>query len=377
MGLVIAMQLPWGFYQGALMGLERQVFINGTLLLTGTLRHVGAALALSRLSPTVEAFFLWQVVISLAQTAWLAGSVWYSIPGDSKARFVHAYLRGVRGFAATVAANSLIGVVLTQLDKVLLSRILTLQQFGYYALAGTVASVVWLAIVPLNQALFPRFTTLLQLHDERALATVYHRACQALTVVIVPMSGTIAVFSFALVTVWTRNPAAAVNTSLVIKLLILGTALNGLASLAGQLQAAAGWPQLVMYTNLVSAFLLVPCMIFAASHFGAAGAAAVWVVLNSAYMFVNVPIMHCRLLRGELRSWYLRDLLAPGVAAMSVIGLARWLAPADLAGLAVLVYMGLTWLFATLTATAAAPLVRESIAGALAARRLAMAASRP
>ena len=360
MGIVICMQLPWGFYQGALMGLERQVFINGTLIVMGTLRSAGAALVLWLVSPTIGAFFLWQAAVSITHTAWVARAAWRTIPGASP-RFVPQYLRTVWIFAATIAANALIGTVLTQMDKVVLSRLLTLEQFGYYALAGSIASIAWLAIVPVNQALFPRFTQLVQLRDEGTLATVYHRAAQTLAVVILPLSVTIVFFAWGLIATWTRNPVAADNTVLVVRLLIIGTTLNGIASLAGQLQAAAGWPQLVMFTNLISAILLVPSMVFASSRFGPAGAAGVWILLNSGYLIFTIPIMHRRLLRGELGRWYWQDVLLPAIAAVVAAGGVRLLVPDAATGLPLLAASAAAWLLASIATVAVAPLVRSAV----------------
>jgi O-antigen/teichoic acid export membrane protein len=45
----------------------------------------------------------------------------------------------VRGFAGGIAASSLLAFVLTQIDKVLLSRLLTLAEFGTYVLAAALA----------------------------------------------------------------------------------------------------------------------------------------------------------------------------------------------------------------------------------------------
>jgi O-antigen/teichoic acid export membrane protein len=68
-----------------------------------------------------------------------------------------------------MAANSVVGLSLTQLDKVVLSRILTLVHFGYYTLAGTVSSAVWVIIGPINSVLFPRFAQLYELrHSGRS-----------------------------------------------------------------------------------------------------------------------------------------------------------------------------------------------------------------
>ena len=72
MGFVIALQMPVGFYSGGLMGLQRQVLLNAITIVISTLRGAGAILILWLISPTIQAFFLWQIVISGANIFLLA-----------------------------------------------------------------------------------------------------------------------------------------------------------------------------------------------------------------------------------------------------------------------------------------------------------------
>jgi len=53
-----------------------------------------------------------------------------------------------------------LAILLTQLDKVLLSRLLSLESFGYYTLAATVAGVLYMVIGPITSAFYPRLVEL-------------------------------------------------------------------------------------------------------------------------------------------------------------------------------------------------------------------------
>lgn len=58
MGINIAFQWPVSLYSGGMMGLERQVLLNGLVATLGTLRGVGAVLAIWLIAPTITIFFL-------------------------------------------------------------------------------------------------------------------------------------------------------------------------------------------------------------------------------------------------------------------------------------------------------------------------------
>ena len=341
MGLVIALQFPFSFYQGGLTGLQRQVLVNGILVISGTLRGVGAVLVLWLFSPTIQAFLAWQLVISAASTGAFYYSLWQSLsPSKRQPRFRKELLHGIWKFAASVSGNAIIGVMLTQMDKVILSKILSLENFGYYTLAATVASVLWSVIVPINTAFFPNFTQLFELRDEVRLAEIYHRACQIVTVALVPIGFTLVFFSREVIYLWTRNQITAERTYVIVALLVIGTMINGLSSMAIYLQYASGWPQLIMYSNLFSAVLLVPAIAIMANYYGAIGAASVWIAINSVYVIFTIPIMHRRLLTNEKWKWYFVDVGLPLSGALAFGAVGRWLMPADLSWLILFAYIG-------------------------------------
>jgi O-antigen/teichoic acid export membrane protein len=324
MGLITALQFPFSLYQAGLLGLQRQVVANVITSGTTFVRGVGALCILAFISPTVEAFFGWQAAVALAQTVVTMLVIWRALGSRvvlPRPRFRSKMLRSEARFAIAVSANAIIGAFLTQSDKVVLSGLLSLSDFGYYALAGTVASALWYAILPVNTAIFPRLTQLWESGDQLRLIALYHEAAQLVALGVIPAALTLILFPHQVVMFWTHNALTADRTALPIALLVAGTAVNGLVSVPSYLQSAAGWPQLTMYTNAACAVVLIPAVIFMASRFGAPGAAAVWVILNCAYLFITVPIMHTRLLRGEQWRWYFRDVALP-LAAASAVGLA-------------------------------------------------------
>jgi O-antigen/teichoic acid export membrane protein len=332
MGLVLALQFPFSFYQAALMGLQRQVALNAIVVVTATVRSAGTALVLWKISASVEAFFLCQLAVTVIQVLVTLVYVWSGLGGGWSERPEFARLRSIWRYAAATSANSVVGIALTQTDKVLLSGLLPLEQFGYYALAGTMASFVWAVAIPVNQALFPRFAQLTEVRDHVTLSALYHRASQVMVVALVPAAATVVAFAWQLMFLWTRNAVTADHTALIAALLIIGTTINGIVSVPGYLQSAAGWPTLMVYTNLVAAVVLVPAILVVAPRYGAPGAAFVWLVLNAGYLLFNVPVMHRRLLRGELWRWYRDDLARPTAGAVAAAAIGRALMPAASSG---------------------------------------------
>jgi O-antigen/teichoic acid export membrane protein len=370
MGLTIALQWPASLYAGGLMGLQRQVLLGGINAGVATLRAVGAVLVLAYYDATIEAFFCWQAAASAVQTVATGAALRFRLPRSPEApRFRWRILSEVWRVAAGMAAISALAVVLTQLDKVILVKLLPLDEFGYYSLAWTVATGLYFLIGPLFSALFPRFTQLVAHHDEAGLCRLYHEGCQWMSVTLLPVAVVIALFSTELVLLWTGDAMLAEHSHVLLSLLILGTALNGLMSLPTGLQLAYGWTRLGIVTNLVAVAALVPAIFVLTSRFGAAGGASAWVMLNGAYVLGTLPLMHRRILRGEQWRWYGIDVGLPLIAALVAAGSCKWLfdhlGAQHLPRMGVLACLTAIGLVTAGAAAAAAPVVRERVAGAM------------
>jgi len=352
LGIVIAFRWPLKFYSGGLMGLQRQILYNVLESGFATLRGVGAVLVLWLISPTIEAFFIWQVIISLFSTVLMALVLWGSLPKIKRsARFSKQLLHSIWRFATGMTSISALWIILIQLDKILLSTLLPLKMFSYYMLANVVVSVLNYFIAPIFTALFPRFSQLIALNDITGLAQLYHRACQFMSVIILPVALVLAMFSYEVMLLWTGDSIIAENTHWLVSLLVIGTAIHGLIHLPHGLQFAYGWTRLLFYTNLVAVLLLVPMLIIMVHYYSAIGAAIVWITLNMGYVVFEIQIMHRRLLKGEQWRWYREDVGLPLVAALATASLGRWLFPAEISQVMTLMYLGALSL-ATLVITA-------------------------
>ena len=326
MGVLVAFQWPLSFYEGGLMGLQKQMLANGIRIGISTLGSLGAIFILWKVSPTITAFFTWQIIVNALYVALLAVFLWRSLPStDRSPSFTPKLLRTIWRFAAGMSGISISAIILTQLDKVILSKMLSLEMFGYYTLAGVASSVVpFLLVSPVFNALFPRFTSLVATNDDTALKILYHQGSQLMAVLVLPVAMVLAFFSFDILLLWTRSTKTAEMASPIVSVLVIGMALNALMTLPYALQLSHGWTSIGLRINTFLIITLVPAIYFMATHYGAVGAASVWVALNSIYMVFGVPLTHHRLLQGEMKRWFIEDVVPPALAAVLTVGLGRW-----------------------------------------------------
>jgi len=320
MGLVAAAQWPYSLYFGGLMGLQKQVLVNTIRASMATIQAVGAVLVLWLISQSIEAYFIWQIVIVGIQTVLTGYFLRSSLPKSAKAAaFNRDLLRQCWRFAAGMTGISAVAIILTQTDKVILSKLLSLEQFGYYMLAFTMGSALIFLASPVSTALFPKMSELVVAGKTEELGCLYHKGCQAVSLFVFPVGILIALFPKEILMLWTGNPVIVENAHLLLSLVVVGFILNALVMMPYMLQLAYGWTSLAFYQNIVAIIILIPLLFLLIQYLGIIGGAIAWILLNIGYMIFLIPIMHRHLLPGDMWRWYSVDVGLPAACCV-VIG---------------------------------------------------------
>lgn len=360
MGILVTLQWPQSFYGSGLMGLQRQVLVNSVGISLSAVSSGGAVLVLWLISPKITALLSWQIVVSVIQVTLVPFLLWRNLPFSGRPpRFSLDVVRNVWKFAAGMSGLTLSGIILAQLDKLILSKMLSLEMFGYYTLAGVIGRAPYVLITPVFNAIFPRFSALVEMGDITRLKELYRLGSQLMATLILPMAAVLALFSYDILLLWTGSTEAATNASPIVSILVIGTALNGLMNLPYALQLAYGWTSIGLRINILFIITLVPAIFFMATYYGAAGAASVWVALNSFYMLIGVPLTHRRLLKGEAGRWFVEGVVLPLSAVLLVVGSGRWLVITPMPLLIAFVSLAIVLLAALAAGALAAPEIRS------------------
>jgi O-antigen/teichoic acid export membrane protein len=329
MGAVSALAFIESIYVSSIIGLQRQVAHNIATSAIATVRYLGVIGVLAWVSPTIQAYFLWQVVISILSVCVLAILVYRTLPGIGRsARFSFEALLSVWKFAGGMIGITLLSLLLTQVDKTLLTKLLPLEEFAYYALACNVTTTLYMLVAPITTAFYPRLTQLVSKGDTQLLAHTYHQGAQLLTVLLAPAALMLILFGDRILLLWTGDPKLTANVAPLLQVMACGTLLHGLMWMPYHLQLAYGWTSLSIKINVVAVVFLLPAILLTVPGYGAIGAAWVWVLLNVGYVVLGISLMHTRLLPEEKWRWYREDVVLPLGGALLVAFVLRGLPPA-------------------------------------------------
>jgi O-antigen/teichoic acid export membrane protein len=157
----IVFQLLFNFYFGGLLSLEKQIKANIYSILFGLFRN-GIVILIIWYKPNLSSFLIWQSLISLIFAIALRNSLYKEIKGSISYIFEIniKILRKIRPFLVGVFLIMIVSIINTQLDKIIISKMMDSKSLAYYTLSVTISMGLISLINPIAVASLPRFNLL-------------------------------------------------------------------------------------------------------------------------------------------------------------------------------------------------------------------------
>jgi O-antigen/teichoic acid export membrane protein len=321
MAFLVALRWVCGLYRGAISGMEKQVWLNGFNAGVATLRGLAVMPVFIFLGSTPTHFFAFQLAVSAIETLCLISKTYRLLPLDRSVRHVRwewAPLRRVLTFSLSVGFTSSIWVLITQTDKLVLSKLLPLAEYGYFTIAVLVAGGVMLISGPVGAALQPRLTRIASSGDNAGVIRLYRNATQLVAVLCAPASMLLAFFPEQVLWAWTGNPEIAGHAAAVLLLYAIGNGVIAVSAMPYYIQFANGNMRLHVIGGALLTALLLPALVWASRRYGAVGAGWAWLCANTVFFLAWVPLIHRRFLPRLHFSWLANDIGA--IVAPALIG---------------------------------------------------------
>jgi len=328
MAAAAATRLLAGLYRFGLIGMERQLWVNGIGVLFVTVRFVGVIPFLAYVSSAAITFFTFQAAVGFLELLVFAWKIYRSLPGYPVNAFPTCRaLQSMFPIAGAMAFMGGIWIFLTQIDKLILSRVLTLESYGYFTLAVVVAGGLLSALAPLNQVLQPRMTILVSRQRKDELCQLYRLATQMITAGFITVGGTMAIFADAFLYAWTGNAETVQFAAPILFWYGLANALIGVLILPFLLQFAHGHLRLHVIGNVLLSITLLPALIYTARIYGGVGCGVSLLIARLLFLFLWVPLVHRRFLPDLVWSWIVNDFGKVAVPILIILMFIQWIIP--------------------------------------------------
>lgn len=319
MSLLIGLRFFASLYRSGINGMEDQIWLSIANIAIVTLKFIGALLLLQFVSNDIRHFFEYQLLIGVIEVVVLIIRFYMIIPGSCIGygiKFSPDSIKKVAPFALSIAYTAGISIVIMQLDKLILSGILSLSEFAYLSLVTLAANGLLQVFSPVMQALLPRMTVLVAEGKDDEMVSLYRNATQFVTVVVLSAAFVMGAYGQSLLYAWTGDSEAASWGQEVLFWFVLGNAIVALNSFQYNLQNAYGDLALHVKGSTISAVIQIPVIYYAATRYGALGAGMAWFGFRFLWFLLWTPVIHRKFTPNLHLKWLFVDIVPIVIAAV-------------------------------------------------------------
>jgi O-antigen/teichoic acid export membrane protein len=309
MGFMIAIRWYVSLYNGIILGLEQQVWLNIYKVIISTLRFGGGLVLILFISDDIFYFFIYQTFIAAIELIILNFKVYDNL---LKTKFLLPTVKSIKHiapFALSLAYTSGVWIVYTQLDKLLLSHYIPLEKYGYFALVVTISNTIMQFSAPLSQAILPRMTSLLSNNKEKEMLILYRKGISFASIMIFSAVGIISFYSYELLYSWSGNIEAATWASPILFWYVIGSGILAIGAFQYYLQFAHGNLKYHIKMNTIFPIIALPIVFYSVMHYGAIGAAIAWFAIQLAGFLIWPPFVHSKFAKGIHKDLMVKDIL--------------------------------------------------------------------
>lgn len=302
----VFMRCIGGLYRGVINGAEKIVWLSFFNIALATLRFVLVIPYLYLYDFKVLKYFEYQFFIALFEYIILFWKKNNLIP-KNKINIKQSFIEVCRNkaFIINIGIASTIWLLISQFDKLLLSKYVSLSDYGYYSMAVMLASVILLCSSPVGNAILPRLTNLISREKKEEAINIYMQLTKFVCIIIAMVGFIIILNIDQVVLTWIGDLSSKKYIEDTIIFYILGNIFLVLSNFPYYLQYAVGDLKYHMRGNLILASIMIPSMLLAVLNYGVYGAGITWLIVNFFWFLVWPYFIHKIFFKKIYNTWML------------------------------------------------------------------------
>lgn len=276
---IFIFQFPGSVYRSLLVGTQHQVLLNSIMTLGALTRHVGGVVIVL-MWPTLTAYLLWQVSSIAIETAVRSFYAWRTLKiKRSESYWNMALMKKMSLPVIGMSGASLLGALTVQMDKVILSGMVSVESFGYYVIASTLATGVLQLLYPIVNVAIPYAVDLK--NKNQPLKSFNYRYAKLVSVMIFIFATLFYFIGYIFLSWWLKSPSVAVQVYGLLSILLIGTGLNALYTIGYINWIVNSQLGSLLQVNLVSLIISVITIPIMVNKYGVVGASLGWITINA------------------------------------------------------------------------------------------------
>lgn len=283
--VILGLQFLSNFYIGGFLGLEKQVKANLFQVVWGVSKNALVVLVIFFYSNLLS-FFIWQLTVTIIYILFIRHKLLSEIVEVNysffyKERFDKTIFNNLRKFIGGMFVIAMVAALNMQIDKLFISKLLPINELGYYSLAVTLSTSVLYLITPVSVALLPKFTFYFNNGLDKEANNTFESTFYFVSVIISVFLGIMVFFGDHLIFIWTGSWEIAHTAQNYLTYSVIGCAALAFQVIPYDIAISNGNTKINNYIGIVSLFFTIPCYYFGVKYFGALGAALTWCISQS------------------------------------------------------------------------------------------------
>lgn len=316
----IGFQLLIRFYLGGFIGLDKQVKSNIYYFFWALFRN-GFIIILIYSYSSLYLFFCWQAFISLVFYLIIGQKLKNELFGKFQFKFNIDFeiLNKNLRFALGMLMISLVASINTQMDKLIISKLLTVNDLGFYTLSSSLAMGIIAIVSPISSTLLPKFTSLYSLNNNSGAAQLFNDASHFISIVTFSLMFNMIFFSNDLVWIWTGNLELSKKVSIFLPFMIISFSMLAIAMLPYNIAIANAYTKLNNVLGFSSLLITIPGYFVGIKFWGPIGAAIVYAFVQTIITIIYLAVIRRKYIK-EITSQtlFLKNVILPIILSFFV-----------------------------------------------------------
>lgn len=303
-GIASFLTFPRILYVNVLRGLQRMEFNNLLEAILGILQQCGMFLLLI-FGSSFPSMIAWLALTYVLGILLYVAVLRRFFPSTALWPVCHVGVlkRNVRFSSRILFINAMFGFY-SNIDKMIVSRLLPLGLFGYYAVARSMVSQVsGLFATAVSQAAYPVFSVMLKNGEKKGVLSRYQTLHHFLSSLIIPVLAGI-LFFFTPLFSYIFNRGVAELLFWPVLFLCVGHFMEATWSIPYAVSLASGKPGIAARQQAYNFVVILPVTFFMVYRFGLIGAGLSWAVFYLLHYAYGVPRICRECLEIPVASWF-------------------------------------------------------------------------
>lgn len=290
----VLIQLYANLYNGALMGAQKQVWMNVAQFGWSLVRNTSGVLVLIMNNESLTAFFVCQVAVNIAYVVMLRFKT-ISMLGNKEGVVPLGFKEvdnSVWRYLQAMMLMSILVVPAMQTDKIVVSHFFSPAIFGVYSLISLLSQTPAFIAAPVSLALFPKMVNNYFVRDDAGFRNEFELNFLLIANLAIVVSCILIFFGADLCLLWFKQQSLAPDQiGAVMSFLTLGFLFQALQHPHYYALMAAGKTKLSIWQNVVETIFIVFGSLVMVKKFGVVGASIPFAIVKFAgFLFLSISV---------------------------------------------------------------------------------------